>query len=717
MFPTLVDSLFHQPIRQFVDFLFEADVALGEDAATVGLFAQVLSSRFQLHNASNFLPPLLRPKSGVFDSGGTLAAEGVRMPVELLGSNGLVLLLPVELCVPLARHVARLRTPRLKRQAIGHVFLPSPISSSQNSAAYQHPAQRTEMNYDIIDNRQSAVPTIAAECISVAADAAAALQPMLVGAGFDPRISIGDSKLCIVLLEMCGVSDPAVIRDLVRSLGMASEGATGGGGSMETKAWAVAANFNRDAFRLLFGNSALPMDPLQAITELEGRLEGVRQLQSEGRRQRRLADEAAVRLRVLRSTMEVLWLIGLYETDTPPSVYSWSASAQRSFGRKTHFRFELGLCDRHGVFTSGVIFHVVLAARPDQKERKAAPTVLVLKVAEGGQYDHLLSAFRQPPLQRGDPSVGFGVRIPLERLALGRPKAMLAAPTKLNESSLVLVVSLVDGGEERNPAAEMLWIAQILWSSGICADHRLPHWGHSPSVDKIVAEARSRGVGHLVFVKPHALHRDLTVRLLSIKHGSSGQRVVHINELCKRILGRQDPDGPAAVAASSAAASESSPPAANHDARSSGVVFLSRLPDHQVAAVQRRATQAAASLETSSVIVIEAPLMALRRIATVFMSESSGDREALGQALGEFSRYAQDLRALHSKLQEASEEWRRQPRKSGAPQHPSPVLIYSSMDSRFDIVYLEAAEASSRSKPPRAGPGKRADKRHWKMRP
>jgi hypothetical protein len=211
------------------------------------------------------------------------------------------------------------------------------------------------------------------------------------------------------------------------------------------------------------------------------------------------------------------------------------------------------------------------------------------------------------------------------------------------------------------------------------------------SVDQVAVACRARGVSFLVLVKPHLLHRDGTVRLVQAMapaHAAAA-RAVHVNDLVRRVTAYalEQP-----ASSESAAAAEGRSLAKAHSS-SPSVVLVGKCAD-PAATLQRVANLLAAGpTDAAAVLVVDAPLLLLRRVATLHMA---GD----AVHVADFPpKYQPALLALQDRLAvmtDEVEEGRRSKKSGGAAQ--STALLFSCVDARFDLVYLDASADAASSK-------------------
>jgi hypothetical protein len=201
-------------------------------------------------------------------------------------------------------------------------------------------------------------------------------------------------------------------------------------------------------------------------------------------------------------------------------------------------------------------------------------------------------------------------------------------------------------------------------------------------------------VSFLVLVKPHLLHRDGTVRLVHVTapaHAAAA-RAVHVNDLVRRVTAYalEQP-----ASSESAAAAEGRSLAKAHSS-SPSVVLVGKCADP--AATWRRVANllAAGAVDASAVLVVDAPLLLLRRVATLHMA---GD----AVHVADFPpKYQPALLALLDRLADMTdevEEGRRSKKSGGASGGAqSTALLFSCVDARFDLVYLDASADAASSK-------------------
>jgi len=522
----------------------------------------------------------------------------------------------------------------------------------------------------------------------------------------------------------------------------------------------------------------LPPDPFDALDELTARLATFQQRRaavtssssssssssslppasasSPGRRWQRIAVDAVARLRVM---LETLALLGVCEPSTTPHTAGGSPQQPHTFSSflprpRRHpplpTALDVGLVDRHGIYASGLVFSVhVFTSSSEQQRPKAtiqSHRSTGIKVAEGGQFDDLLGAFRAPPVRRSDPCFGVGLRIPVDRLArscvvknLGPEAASAMAAVAAGVESggrgrglspplfTVMIVGLSDSGQVDSGSgvtgssyAERLFVAQVLWSEGIVCDHLFPSSAaHStapaPSLDQVAAECRDHlHCSHLVVVKSHSLNREGTVRLLPLQHQQHQQSLkpVHVNELAKRIT---------AAAASSSSLSEplsglDSGSAPMRDASSCGgvigrggsvtgmgspglnVIVLSRGAEQ--ASVAKRVSGLLGSIcgsdKQTTVLAAEVPYVYLRKLGNLFTVEQDGrDYQDTGDSFTHIlnevhSKYHGCVRSVFERIQEIAAEAVEDRRR--ARQHRTPSTPAAATSSQSVVVLFSTSD-------------------------
>ena len=622
-----------------------------------------------------------------------------------------MVLLPSEFSVPLARHLAQLRVPTLRRHVFSNVYQSGSLTSNTAAVSVRH-----EAAFDIVDHQERCHSV---EAIIVGVDAAHALKPFLVAGPASVVLKIGDTKLTLLLIQLCGCgATPG--RELVRSFSGLSSQAAVDPAVKETFSRA-SEDFSSTLFAEVF--VPLPTEPFAALQALRTRMKGLR---SSDRRRNRLIDDVCMRIDAIEDTLSMLCHLGLLRRESSPEHGSeeesakWNGNLPQPYPGVT-VTLDLGLCDRHGVHTSGLAFSVSLLCSEERGRKTAEATSI--KVAEGGQYDEVLDVFRSPPLRPTDPSVGFGVRIPVERLArsiTSEPPAT-ARPVESQVAVRVQVVSASpEGYEEHAGERERLYVAALLWAGGVAADYMPVNSELGGSTDP--GACREQGVAFIVVVKPHLLHRDGTVRLLHSAHGSHAGvwRAVHVNDLASRITSMQTLEPPSSGPGEAVTGSEGKGPTkvqTSSTSSSPNVVFVGKCADS--AATTRRVVNLLATRQgglhaddASVVLVVGVPFVHLRRLSTMHMAGEPA------HAADFPSKYQSLLLELRDRLADMSEEVEeeRRPKKnagmagSASAAVPSTALVFSSVDAKFDLVYLSpvtdapvSKSASNKGKAKRRG--------------
>jgi len=611
--------------------------------------------------------------------------------------------------VPLARHLAHLRAPTRKRHLFGNVYQSGSSSSNAAAALVRH-----EAAFDVVDHRERCQGV---EAVIVGVDAARALQPFFVTGPATVVLKIGDTKLALLLLQLCGCGETPG-RELIRPFSSLSSRASLDP-AVKDMFSRSSEDFNSRTFAEVF--VPLPTEPFAALLALSARMNGLR---GSDRRRNRLIDDICRRIAAVENTLGMLCHLGLLRRESSlehgpgEDAAKWNGLLPQPYLGVT-VALDLGLCDRHGVHTSGLAFSVSLLCAEERGRKTAEATTI--KVAEGGQYDQVIDVFRSPPLRPTDPSVGFGVRIPVERLArsITSELPVRSRPVELQAAVRVQVVSASpEGYEEHAGERERLYVAALLWAAGVAADYMPANSEVGSSMDP--SAYRERGVACIVVVKPHLLHRDGTVRLLHSAQGSHAGvwRAVHVNDLAPRISSLHTLEPPPSTSGEAVSAGEGkglSKGLTPGSASPPNVVFVGKCPDP--AATTRRVMNLLATKQggvqaddSSVVLVVGVPFVHLRRLSTMHMAG-----EAMHTA--DFpSKYQSPLLELRDRLTDMAEEADegRRPKKSAGVSGsasaavPSTALLFSSIDAKFDLVYFSPVTDAPVSK---SAPSKGKDKR------
>ena len=210
-FKKLVSGMFEQPVQQHMEFSYSQPLRnFIDEAQDTDNMRRIIMHIFYLHNATFLGAPLLRPKTGFFDPGHLSTRN---QAVELLDKrHGAIVSLPVELSTSFARVMAHLQVPRYKRCHFGKVYSDAP------NPDISQPSERIEATFDILDNRVSACPFLAAEAVAVGRDIALAIAPFCEN-GKASRICVrlNHTKLSLAILDLCGINAEYGSRDIIRS--------------------------------------------------------------------------------------------------------------------------------------------------------------------------------------------------------------------------------------------------------------------------------------------------------------------------------------------------------------------------------------------------------------------------------------------------------------------------------------------------------------------
>ena len=300
-----------------------------------------------------------------------------------------------------------------------------------------------EACFDIIDNRKNSAPFLLAEAILVGNELATTLQPFF-GEQYSATIRLGHIGLVLGLLELCDIDinfagDPAtfaIFREVIRSFSTLQPRA---GASLvsqtveevHTKISSISKDYDRKGFQLIW--KALPKCPWKALEELKLRADKLYKRRanatSSSRATRETFRKVTAALLNLQRVCDILMLLGaLQPEDHDYDPYPWCHNLAKP-QCPCMVLLDLGICDRHGVFTSGLTFDISVGPEAIMmKARKKKQNHAEIRVAEGGEYNDTVTQF-QPPMTSGD-VVAVGSRVSINRLSTKLGLQDLSAMTR-----------------------------------------------------------------------------------------------------------------------------------------------------------------------------------------------------------------------------------------------------------------------------------------------
>ncbi len=401
--------------------------------------------------------------------------------------------------------------------------------------------------FDIIDNRPSAAPFLSAEAILVGRDLGAALAPFLESRASNVCVRLGHTTIVPDMLKLCGVdtSSPS-IREVIRKFSLLRPrvGAQCGPDLAGVKAIIgriSETNIALDEIDNVY--EPLPSCPFRGLAALADRLEKLRKasLAFGTRASRHTYRSALGGIKALRKLCGCLFVLGFFEPELLADVgseFSWCAALPTRPRRACAVFLDLGLLDRHGVYSSGLIFDVSVCPSSEtlvkpRHVKKQLHHGAETRIAEGGQYDSVLASFHGP-------AVGIGMRSPLCRLARKLASQDLTSSRRslpVGPASIlrpfVLVAGQSEAGDDDDSGglAERLLVANMLWDAGVSTEYINPVQIRWYSLDQLSAYCKEKSIQHLVVVKPRSLQKgESYVRHQNILLNAPFQNV-HLNDL------------------------------------------------------------------------------------------------------------------------------------------------------------------------------------------
>lgn len=365
---------------------------------------QVLRNIFTRHGAIHLDTPLLMPKSRIFEKQDSIA--------RIMNHEGIILSLPFDSRVSLARYVSRNNIRNVKRYSTCHVYRDTKINRT-------HPKEIKECSFDIIsDSTNSMIPD---------AEVLYAVQEIIKHFSFLKHrnfyVRINHTSLLRAILLQANLNEAQVnkVYEMLQS-------------SKDSK------DCTHEIKKYLSEEGVAEHNMTKLLSSLD--IEGP-------------VNKAREHLQSLRKSRG---LVGSLAKQGLSDLLTFTKNAQ-SFGLEMPICIQTSLAYNLNIF-SGIVFQIVA-----ESKRKKKHGVDIL--AAGGRYDNLLEMFRRSGEQKYSPH-GVGISIAVEKIVNALLLDLEDDETVLSDLSdcdvLVGVMGESTQPEQRLSVVRDLWLQGLLIS-------------------------------------------------------------------------------------------------------------------------------------------------------------------------------------------------------------------------------------------------------------
>lgn len=406
MYKHMISALFDQEVSTEFDFTYDIDAFKGQSSKCkpTQIFSNVantLNKIMKLHGAVYFSVPTLMPKNSIVS---------VNNGVHIMEHGGGIVMLPYNLRIPFARHIARREIDFLKRYSLEKVF-------RQQKVFGCHPREQYEFAFDIVTPTPSSfLPD--AEVISAVSEIISEFSSL-------------DSRNYYIRMNHAS---------LLKAIFLYSEVDE----KVENKIFELAGKQkNKIITKSILTDNASNLQLSQRSLSRLGQFvefeEGIEKIIS-----------CLHPVMQKKSTASVLAKNSLRELEN-------IVSLTQSLGVKLPIFICPGLAHNVTLF-SGMVFQCVCKLK--STKRKDAIDILAM----GGRYDKLISSFKLRTLSEGSKSVqqsGVGVSIAIE--------SIVAAQLEANEVQTSDVADFLIYSEDAGMTSEKGALLKELWDYGVRA--------------------------------------------------------------------------------------------------------------------------------------------------------------------------------------------------------------------------------------------------------